>query len=55
MYESVEIGPRATLTIFDEPGFRERTLKFQAGQRVADLDEVMGVFRTIRSARLTCP
>ena len=54
LYESVEVGPKATLSVFDQPRFRERTMVFQHGQRVADLDTIMGLFRSIRSAKVSC-
>jgi uncharacterized protein YjbI with pentapeptide repeats len=54
LYESVQVGPGATLIVFDEPQFQERTMVFASGQRVPDLDRVMGVFRTIRSVKLRC-
>jgi uncharacterized protein YjbI with pentapeptide repeats len=54
MYESVEVGPRASLAVFHNPQFRERTMTFERGQKIGDLDDVMGVFRTIRSLKVRC-
>ena len=53
-YESVIVGPAATLTVYDDPSFANRTGSFKAGQRIADLDSEMGIFRTIRSMKVTC-
>ena len=54
IYESLSVGPEATLTVYDDAKFRDRSAAFKAGQSIPDLDEVMGVFRTIRSMKLTC-
>jgi uncharacterized protein YjbI with pentapeptide repeats len=54
MYESVQVGPNASLSVFDNAEFRERTMTFDRGRKVSDLDEVMGVFRTIRSLKVRC-
>jgi uncharacterized protein YjbI with pentapeptide repeats len=53
-FHSVMIGPAATFTVFDNRDYRDRTATFSGGQKIADLDERMGVFRTIRSMKLTC-
>jgi hypothetical protein len=53
-YRSLSVGPRAVLTIYDNHGFRDRSATFEPARRIPDLDEEMGVFRTIRSLRLTC-
>jgi hypothetical protein len=54
-FRSLVIGPAATFTVFDNYNFRDRTATFAGGQKLADLNEHMGVFRTIRSLRLACP
>jgi hypothetical protein len=54
LYESVRVGPAATLTVYEETMFRDRTAVFGAGRAIADLDDVMGIFRSIRSVKLRC-
>ena len=54
LYESLRVGPRGSLTVFENPHFRDRTATFGPGRRIPDLDEAMGIFRTIRSVRLRC-
>jgi hypothetical protein len=53
------IRPATLCLQFDLPGAdlggaNLRTTTFAGGQKLADLDEHMGVFRTIRSMKLTC-
>ena len=53
-YESLIVGPKATLTVYDDPQFRERTALFTRGKRIADLNGEMGIFRSISSMKVTC-
>ena len=53
-FKSIAIGPTATFTVFDNRNFRDRTATFSGGRKLPDLDEHMGVFRTIRSMKLSC-
>ena len=53
-FESISVGPRAVLTIYDNVSFRDRTARFGPGKHVPDLDEKMGIFRSIRSLRVRC-
>src|SRR5687767_11568251 len=53
-FRSLTVGPAATFTVFDNFNFGDRTATFAGGQQIADLDEHMGIFRTVRSMRLTC-
>lgn len=53
-YHSLAVGPKATLTTFDDPHLREKTAVFKSNERIPDLDRHMGVFRSIRSMKVTC-
>lgn len=53
-YESLQVGPTATLTLYDNTRFRDRTAVFKSGRRIADMDDEMGVFRSVRSAKVSC-
>ena len=53
-FKSLVVGPKGVFSVFDLRNFRERTATFDGGQKVADLDNQMGVFRTIRSMKLSC-
>ena len=54
-FHSVVVGPRATLQVFDNTQFRDRTATFKAGQHLPQLNDTMGIFRNIRSVRVSCP
>lgn len=53
-YDSVMVGPKATLAVFDNKDYMQKTASFSSGQSVADLDEKMGFFENIRSLKLSC-
>lgn len=54
-WDSAIVGPRARVSVFDEPQFRERAADLQPGAAVADLrEERLGWSDEVRSARLTC-
>ena len=53
-YHSLAVGPAATLTTFDDAHLRDKTAVFESNRRIADLDRHMGVFRSIRSMKVTC-
>ncbi len=52
--DSVEIGPKATLTVFDNEQFRDQVAQFKPGQKVADISKPLGFFDEFASVRLTC-
>jgi hypothetical protein len=53
--ESVQTGPRATLTIYDERDYRDRAATIRPGEEVPDLeDEKLGFFEDFRSLRISC-
>lgn len=53
-YHSLAVGPAATLTTFDDAHLREKTAVFESNRRIPVLDRHMGVFRSIRSMKVTC-
>jgi hypothetical protein len=53
-FESLAVGPDATLAIYGHRNFEDRSATFGPDRRVAALDRVMGVFRKVRSLKLTC-
>lgn len=54
-WESAVVGPRATVTTYDNENFSDRTSTLNAGQRLADLgDNKLGWFEEVKSARVAC-
>lgn len=52
--DSLEMGPKATLTVFDNEGFRDQVGLFKPGQKVADISKRLGFFDEFASVRLSC-
>jgi Beta/Gamma crystallin len=52
--KSLEAGPKANLTIFDNRNFRDRDKVIAAGTKVPDLSKKMGFFDDFRSLKLSC-
>jgi hypothetical protein len=46
-YDSVIVGPKATLTVYDNQDYQDKTTTFKPGQRVPDLNEKLGFFENI--------
>lgn len=53
-FDSIEVGPKATLTVYDNENFQQKAATFKPGQKAKDLDEKMGTFEQIRSAKVAC-
>lgn len=53
-FDSLQTGPKATLTVYDNENYKEKAASFKAGQKVKDLDEKMGAFEQVRSAKIAC-
>lgn len=53
-YDSVIIGPIATLMVYNDQLYMNRTAAFTPGQRVPDLDEELGFFENIESLKVSC-
>lgn len=54
MIESVETGPKAQVTIYDNENFRDRAKIIEPGKKVAELDEKLGFFENVRSMKVSC-
>lgn len=52
--DSVEVGPKATLAVFDNEQFRDQVGLFKPGQKVPDVSKKLGFFDEFASVRLTC-
>jgi hypothetical protein len=53
--ESVQTGPRTTLTIYDNERYRDRAATIRPNQEVPDLeDEKLGFFEDFRSMKISC-
>ena len=53
-WDSVAIGPKTTLTAYDNDSFTQPVATFKPGQRIADLDDKLGFLENVRSARMAC-
>lgn len=53
VFDSLVVGPKATLIAFENEDYTERSATFKSGQRVPALDAHLGS-RKIRSLRITC-
>jgi hypothetical protein len=53
-FDSLQVGPKATLTTFDNEDYTARSAVFEPGAQVPDLDEKLGQLEKIRSLRITC-
>lgn len=53
-FDSLLLGPHATLTVWDGPNYGSRKTIFGQGESVSDLDSRMSDMQDIRSIRLTC-
>lgn len=53
-FDSIQVGPKATVTVYDNENFRDKAATFKPGQRVAELDDKMGWFQDVRSLKIAC-
>ncbi|MCD6680997.1 MAG: hypothetical protein LT102_10145 [Burkholderiaceae bacterium] len=53
-FDSVAVGPKATLTVYDAQNYQDEAQTFKPGQKVADLDEKMELFESVQSAKVSC-
>lgn len=51
---SLEVGPNANLTIFDNRNFRDEDKFVDAGKKIPDMSKKMGFFDDFRSMMLSC-
>jgi hypothetical protein len=52
--ESLQTGPRAVLTVFDDDDFEDLVTQFKPGQQIPDVSRRMGFFDEFGSVRLDC-
>jgi len=52
--ESVELGPKATLTVYDNENYKDMVKQFEPGQRIADVSKRTGFFDEFSSIKLEC-
>lgn len=52
--DSVVVGPKATLTVYDDENYREQVAVFSSGRSVPDISRPLGFFDEFKSVRLTC-
>lgn len=53
-FDSAQIGPKATVTVYDNENYTQKVATFKPNQRIADLDERRGFFEDIRSLKVAC-
>ena len=54
-FDSAIVGPKATVTTYDEEDYQDRNATLSPGQRVADLgDKKLGFFQDIESLKVSC-
>lgn len=53
-FDSVAVGPKASLMVWDQENFQNKTTTFKAGQVINNLDNRMGNFEEIRSLKVNC-
>ncbi|MDN5836750.1 MAG: hypothetical protein L0H12_05290 [Nitrosospira sp.] len=53
-YDSVIMGPIATLMVYNNQLYLNRSAAFTPGQRVPDLDKELGFFENIESLKVSC-
>ena len=53
-FDSVQVGPKATVTVYDNENYTQKVATYKPSQRIADLDEKRGMFEDIRSLKIAC-
>jgi hypothetical protein len=53
-FESIAVGPKATVTIYDNENYTQKAATFKAGQRVPKLDKKLGFFEQVHSVKIAC-
>lgn len=51
---SVQVGPRAGVTIFDNKNLTQKVAQIEPGKEVPVLDDKLGMFQELRSLRIDC-
>lgn len=53
-WDSIVVGPKASLLAYDNPNYTQPVATFKPGQRVKDLDDKLGLFENVRAVRMAC-
>ena len=54
-FDSAIVGPKATVTTYDEEDYQDRNATLNPGQRITDLgDKKLGFFQDIESLKVSC-
>jgi len=51
---SMETGPKAAVTIYDNENFKDKDAKVAAGKKVPEMDAKMGLLDNFRSMKINC-
>lgn len=52
--DSIELGPKANLIVFDNEDFKDQIAQFKPGQKVPNISKALGFFDEFASVRLNC-
>lgn len=52
--DSIELGPKASLTVYDNEQFKDQIAQFKPGQKVPNISKALGFFDEFASVRLNC-
>jgi hypothetical protein len=53
-FESIQVGPRATVTVYDNENYGQKAATFKPNQKVPELSNRLGFFEQIRSLKINC-
>ncbi len=53
-YDSLMVGPNATLAVWDRDNFQNKSTTFSPGEAIPDLNTRMGAMEEIKSLRVSC-
>ncbi|MGQ0752865.1 MAG: beta/gamma crystallin domain-containing protein [Betaproteobacteria bacterium] len=54
-FDSIAVGPKATVTVYDNENYKDKAATFKPGQKIADMgDKQIGPFEDIRSLKIAC-
>ncbi|NEX61002.1 hypothetical protein [Noviherbaspirillum galbum] len=52
--ESILVGPKATLTVYENKDYRDKTMTFKPGEQVPRLREILKFTQSIDSLKIAC-
>jgi hypothetical protein len=53
-FQSIAVGPKATVTVYDNENYAQKAATFKPGQRVPKLDRKLGFFEQVHSVKIAC-